>query len=205
MANPKARKNATNATRKRPKKAVKLSTRPKKAVTRMRAKQWPDVFISELRKRGIVLDAAKVARVNRVTAYRRKEINSDFAQQWTDALEDASDVMEAEAFRRAVKGVRKPVYQKGECVGYIQEYSDSLMALLLRANRPAKFNDRMRLDVYDWRAEARKEGIDPDEALNEFERIIADQMEKRNDGRGDATSENAEASTGKGEGDTAIP
>lgn len=51
--------------------------------------------------------------------------------------------------------------------------------------------ERMRLDVYDWREEARKSGVDPDEALNELERIIASEMEKRNDGGGDSEREGA--------------
>lgn len=51
--------------------------------------------------------------------------------------------------------------------------------------------EKMRLDVYDWRDEARKAGINPDEALNEFERIIAAQMATGHDDGGDTAGEGA--------------
>jgi hypothetical protein len=55
---------------------------------------------------------------------------------------DARDIpqLEDEAFRRAVTGVDKPVFQKGECVGFIREYSDNLLTLLLRCRRPEVFH-----------------------------------------------------------------
>lgn len=52
--------------------------------------------------------------------------------------------------------------------------------------------ERMRLDVYDWRKEAEAAGVNPEEALNELERIIASEMEKRNDGGGDTEYQDAE-------------
>ena len=69
---------------------------------------------------------------------RRSE---DFAAQWDEALEEGSDLLEAEARRRAVTGVDKPVYYKGEVVGSITQYSDRLLMFLLRAHRPQKFRD----------------------------------------------------------------
>lgn len=51
--------------------------------------------------------------------------------------------------------------------------------------------EKMRLDVYDWRKDAEAAGINPDEALNEFERIIASQMATGHDDRGDTTGEGA--------------
>lgn len=62
---------------------------------------------------------------------------------WADALEQSADMLEKEALRRAVKGVKKPVYQGGELVGHVQVYSDSLMQTLLKAARPDKFKDRV--------------------------------------------------------------
>jgi hypothetical protein len=45
--------------------------------------------------------------------------------------------VEDEAHRRAVEGYNpRPVYHKGEKVGEIREYSDSLLALLLKSRRP---------------------------------------------------------------------
>ena len=68
---------------------------------------------------------------------RRSE---DFAAQWREALEEGTDLLEAEARRRAVTGVDKPVFYKGEVVGSITKYSDRLLMFLLRAHDP-KFRD----------------------------------------------------------------
>ena len=51
-------------------------------------------------------------------------------RSWMNRLED-------EAHRRAVEGYNpRPVYHKGKKVGEIREYSDSLLALLLKSRRP---------------------------------------------------------------------
>lgn len=110
------------------------------AVTR--SHDWTKKFISELSKRGIVRDAAAAAKINRSTAYARRKDDAEFADQWASAIEDAADRMESEAVRRAVVGVRKPVYYKGTRVGYVQEYSDGLLMFLLKGIRPHKFKDR---------------------------------------------------------------
>jgi hypothetical protein len=139
------RTNGTNGTN-----GTRFGRSGKKAVTRARADEWPRRFIAELRKRGIVLDACKAAKVSRNTAYRHREASKEFAQQWKEALEDASDVMEAEAFRRAVKGVKRErgIYYQGERVGteLITEYSDGLLALLLKAHRPDKFRETTKVE-----------------------------------------------------------
>lgn len=49
--------------------------------------------------------------------------------------------MEAEAFRRAVKGVLKPVFHQGKITARVRQYSDPLLALLLKANLPAKYRE----------------------------------------------------------------
>jgi hypothetical protein len=113
----------------------------RKAVTRARSDRWPARFIAELRKRGIVLDAAKATRVSRSTAYKLRDSSPEFKEQWNEALDEAADVMEGEAFRRAVKGVRRPVYQGGKRAGYVQEYSDTLLIFLLKGARPHKFRE----------------------------------------------------------------
>ena len=48
-------------------------------------------------------------------------------------------LLEDEAYRRAVKGINKGVYYRGEKIAVEKEYSDSLLALLLRANAPDKY------------------------------------------------------------------
>lgn len=64
-----------------------------------------------------------------------------------EAIEQGSDILEAEAWRRAVEGVEEPVYQGGKEVGRIQRYSDTLMVLLLKGHKPQKFRERISSEV----------------------------------------------------------
>ena len=104
-------------------------------------KGWRNTFLKALRSSGNIGHSCRKARVNRTTAYRLKARDPLFAAKWETAIEDSVDVMEFEARRRAVKGTDKPVFQKGEQVGVIREYSDTLLMFLLKANKPDKFRD----------------------------------------------------------------
>ena len=56
--------------------------------------------------------------------------------------------------------------------------------------------ERMRLDVYDWRKEAEAAGVNPDEVLDEFERIVSAKMETSGNGGSVAESQGAESAVG---------
>ena len=46
-------------------------------------------------------------------------------------------------------GVRarlEPIYYKGELVGHVRKYSDALMMFLLKAHRPDKYRDNIKVD-----------------------------------------------------------
>jgi hypothetical protein len=77
-------------------------------------------------------------------------LDAAFADLWDEAEEDACDLLELEARRRAYDGVDEPVFgslgkgmPSGE-VGQIRRYSNTLMIFLLRAHRPAKFGEKAR-------------------------------------------------------------
>lgn len=99
-------------------------------------------FLKELRRRANVTGAARKAGVGRRTAYDWYDADEAFAAAWDEALEEAVDELEDAAWRRAKDGVLKPVFQKGEKVGQVREYSDQLMTLLLKAHRPERFRER---------------------------------------------------------------
>jgi hypothetical protein len=44
--------------------------------------------------------------------------------------------LESAAYERAVKGVERGVWYKGECVGHERDYSDGLLAQMLKARVP---------------------------------------------------------------------
>lgn len=122
---------------------------------------WQDKFIAELRRRGVVLDAARAAHIDVTTAYnaRRKAIqmraagasgaddgresSMDFALRWDEAIEEAVNSLEEEVWRRGMEGVKVPVFYRGRKVGEIRRYSDRLLILLLKAHRPKKYRDNI--------------------------------------------------------------
>lgn len=106
-------------------------------------------FIAELASTGNVSLAALAAGGHRNTFYDCRAADPAFAAEWDEALEIATDALEAEARRRALEGVREPIVSGGKVVTdaagepmFIRRYSDSLMQLLLRAHRPEKFRER---------------------------------------------------------------
>ena len=69
--------------------------------------------------------------------------DEDYYAAFAEARELVSDKMEAEAYRRAVDGIDRVVYSQGKVVGSQREYSDNLLTLLLKANRPEKYKERV--------------------------------------------------------------
>ncbi len=83
------------------------------------------------------------AGLTRSRAYQWRTEDEAFAKAWDEAVEEGTDRMEDEAYRRAVQGTTKPVYQQGRKVGEVQEFSDTLMIFMLKGRRPEKFKDRV--------------------------------------------------------------
>ena len=61
-------------------------------------------------------------------------------------MEEARELLEAEARRRAAMGVEEPVFYKGQVVGHIRKYSDNLLMFLLKAHWPEKFRENLSID-----------------------------------------------------------
>lgn len=104
-----------------------------------------DMFFTELALDGNVTRACKVAGVDRRSAYQMRD-KPEFEARWQNALEEACDKLEAEARRRAVEGYEKGVWHQGVMVGVEKQYSDSLLALMLKGNR-SKYRDGGRLEL----------------------------------------------------------
>jgi hypothetical protein len=123
-----------------------------------------DAFLLALASTGNVTVAAQMAEVTRTHVYEWRKTDGAFARAWDDAIDQAADLLEAEARRRAYEGVQrlkfdrgnvitipligadgKPVIQDGEpvMVPYIEhEYSDTLLIFLLKGARPETYRER---------------------------------------------------------------
>jgi hypothetical protein len=80
-------------------------------------RDWKPTFIEHLAGCGNVKLAADAAGISRRTAYNHRADDKDFAAQWDEAIQDAADVLEAEARRRAAEGVDEPVIHLGKLQG----------------------------------------------------------------------------------------
>jgi hypothetical protein len=110
------------------------------------SKQKMKKFTEVLRLTGNVSGAARAVGIGRGTAYRWKKDLAEFAVIWDEAIDEAVDNLEAEAWRRATEGVAKPVYQQGQLVGHIQQYSDTLLIFLLKGHKPERYKDRAQVE-----------------------------------------------------------
>lgn len=104
-------------------------------------------FLESLKETCNITKACELSGLARRSAYDWREDDEDFAADWQKALDVAADLLEEEAVRRAKEGTCKPVYQGGQLVGHIQEYSDTLMIFLLKGAKPKKYMDRLVQEV----------------------------------------------------------
>lgn len=74
---------------------------------------------------GNISAAARAAGVERKTAYAWRNGDEDFAAAWDDAIEQAADLIELEARRRAVEGVDEPVMYQGRFTYLYREAKDA--------------------------------------------------------------------------------
>lgn len=108
------------------------------------------LFIDELRRTGLKTVAAAAAGIHIQTAKMRVLKDPEFAEAVKDAREEAAEVLEKEAWRRAVEGVtRQKVIGSGENALLIEEqqYSDPLLIKLLEGNNPEKFKTRTASEI----------------------------------------------------------
>ena len=133
---------------------------------------WKALFLAALAEVPVVVHACKAAGVNRITAWRARGADPEFAKAWDDALEEGIDRAEQEAFRRAVLGYEEPVVHHGR-LSYVYEryvdddgkerfrpvldangqpvpltvrrHSDALLALILKGRRKAVYAERKEL------------------------------------------------------------
>lgn len=110
--------------------------------TRARSRNWKPVFLKALRETRSASAAAERAGISRSKAYDHRQNDPDFAQAWADVDALITDDLEREAVRRAIDGVDEPVFYKGDQVGTVRRYSDSLLQFLLRGRRREVYGER---------------------------------------------------------------
>jgi hypothetical protein len=123
----------------------KILSRPSNRQTesRMRA------FLRIYQQTASVSEAAARAGVHRTLHYRRLESDPKYREAFKEAERQASQLLEDEAIRRALVGVRRPLMYNGKPVKlarrilYHTQYSDMLLVKLLQRFRPKLYRDHV--------------------------------------------------------------
>lgn len=105
-------------------------------------KKVQEDFLAQIEVTGNVTIACKKAKVPRKTIYNWLGNDADFKVLYEVSVIIGIELLEDEAQRRALHGVKKPIYQGGKKVGYVQEYSDTLLIFLLKGKKPEVYKDR---------------------------------------------------------------
>ena len=133
---------------------------------------WRDAFLSALREMPVIRHACEAVGVDRSTAWRARQKDQTFAEEWDDAMEAGIDRAEQAAFRRGVDGWHEPVIDKGRLAYAYERYlddeggehyrpllddkgqpipltvrkhSDALLSLVLKGRRKSVYADRTEL------------------------------------------------------------
>jgi hypothetical protein len=98
-------------------------------------------FIQALAATACVEEACRAVGMSDRSAYalRSRPRARSFRGAWDAALDIGMQRLEQAAFGRAVQGVARPVFYKGEQVGEWREYDERLAMFLLRYRRPDRF------------------------------------------------------------------
>ena len=96
---------------------------------------------------GSVAFAADRTGLSRSVLYRRKRNDPAFAKRWAEAQELGISKVRDEVFRRALLGVKKPVFYGGAKIGKVTHHDNRLLWSLLRSHEPETYgNKRPRRD-----------------------------------------------------------
>lgn len=105
--------------------------------------EWVETFLSQLAISPNVSAAAKAAGIARQYAYEVKAADPEFAAAWDDAVDQSTDSLVGEMYRRARDGVDEPVFHQGEVCGHKRRFSDTLAIFLAKAHRPDVYGDKI--------------------------------------------------------------
>lgn len=121
-------------------------------------------FLGAFEVMGTITAAAQKAGIDRSTHYHWLATDPKYAEAFDEAVDVAAEQLEAEARRRAVKGIDVPVIYQGKPVGVwvdmagrpvelgdpaaeafipltVKRYSDELLIVLLKALKPEKYRN----------------------------------------------------------------
>lgn len=128
-------------------------------------------FLVAFAELGNITAAARSVGIDRRSHYDWLRSDPAYPDLFAEAEEQAIESLEQEARRRAVHGTEEPVFWKGEQVGGVRKYSDTLLIFLLKGARPERYRER-----FDVRQQlVTVDAVDAEIARLEAELAAADQ------------------------------
>lgn len=102
-----------------------------------------NAFLRNLELTGNFNGSAQLVGCTAQNIYAHMRRNEAFKKQVEKAKAVIVNEAEVELKRRAIEGVEKGIYFKGELVATERQYSDMLLVELLKANAPEKYGTRL--------------------------------------------------------------
>lgn len=104
-------------------------------------------FLNALLKTGLRNKAAEISGVTRQSHYLWLKTDDEYVAAYEKVSTMLINNLEDAAYERAVNGVERKIYYKGKEIGTQKEYSDTLLALLLKANMPDKYKEVSKVEM----------------------------------------------------------
>ena len=104
-------------------------------------------FLDAIAKGYSVSMSCRIAHFSKSGIQKHHAKSKAFRKAWDEAYESGADVLEDEAWRRAVEGIDEPKWYKDVEIGAVRKFSDRLLEMLLKARRPDKFKERFDANV----------------------------------------------------------
>jgi hypothetical protein len=114
----------------------------------IRTPEKREAFLTALAESGNVAEASRQTGIARNALYLWKKDDAEFSAEWEAALVAGGEHLEEEAIRRARNGWDEPAWYKGEQIGTVRKYSDTLLIFLLKGLTPEKYGDRQRVELF---------------------------------------------------------
>lgn len=133
---------------------------PAPVVKRRRSGQHPSadevaraqqLFLDSFRLNANITHSCRAAGIVRATFYRWQEHDETFSLRYKDAEHESNELVEGEIFRRAVRGVQRPLHFQGRLVTddqgqpvTVTDYSDTLLMFMAKKRMP-QYRDRQQV------------------------------------------------------------
>lgn len=109
---------------------------------------WARTVLDVYRKTGKLSKAyASVMGLKRSDVAQLMLTNAEFAEEWSDIKEEQVEQLKEAMMERAIKGVKEPVFYKGEEVAKVRKPSDTLAMFMLKGLDSETFGDKRSISV----------------------------------------------------------